>query len=666
MAFIYRDYVGPLMNNFIGNTALYNRTTRVWAKEDEFNYSWRLLWYNRGTFRQDEAFLGWINKLGISMEALKSENYKDIETVWFWFNPAKTPHEDFNSIYEFMTDLELSDNLDSKLNVGDKINVMTTYSGETMYILDGHSEPWFPDGEGNSRTITGPGMDTQYVRDTILGDRWRYYANILEGDLERSTLPIVNYDGYDQESSGKIPVTTLPPTTPVCTTYMEKVDGSIITGNEDNLKFFSLAMLDEYQSCFEITKNEDGTPKLIDLGISSYTKDVPIDETRPVFDENGILIIYPAEDIYANPIGAVSRYTFGFEYTYTGSGENDYLIGDIQTYMPAMFPKDAENSNNIQNTLQKIAIAELYAPEIETIEDTTRPGIYIPIIGTGGWYPYFDKIGDKWYLNIDRVSTMKKYEFVNMMSDCLDTGYDIEDPSIWERLFAGFLVIVAVVIAIFVPYLLVPAIKGLAAISLGLGLFSITITIGTMILSQMGLSAYSLVRVLGQVAQITGLVATVTGIMASVQAVFNRLAVEAGKVGTYTVGEFVMDFSKQMIDNVINSVTSGIEGVFNLLTDSKNVLMGTGKSLADTTKLGWFSRLSNGIKMYNNFFERSNDTVTSTNQEQMEKRDFQHPEQMYSISEQMIYEPDALDKLSVLKEQQLGGTKTEELMQRIA
>ena len=66
MAFIYRDYTGPLMENFKRNTAIYHLFDKAWAQSDGFYVEKEIWGRDEGTwFREDVRWVRFLKALGI-------------------------------------------------------------------------------------------------------------------------------------------------------------------------------------------------------------------------------------------------------------------------------------------------------------------------------------------------------------------------------------------------------------------------------------------------------------------------------------------------------------------------------------------------------------------------------------------------------------------------
>ncbi|RLG28384.1 hypothetical protein DRO03_09995, partial [Methanosarcinales archaeon] len=439
--------------------------------------------------------------------------------------------------------------------------------------------------------------------------------------------------------------------TPITTTSVHELGSEY---NEDSdIRFFALALLDDTHSVFEPTRNADGSIKIFSKNDSSYIRkrEVNVD---PIFDINGNLIIYNKNDINDfSLVGASSAQTQLYEFTYKGVTEDSAFIENFKDKMKYLFVRDIRE-NNVMNTIQKKLMNELY---------TSSTGIGI-MSESSKWGEYFDR----GRLIKSKVDNMKRYEFVNLLSDCLDTDFKAEEASIGEKIFAVVIIIVAIVVTLWTAGAFAPAAMSMTSLALGLGYASLVLTVGGLVLSQMGLSAQGLIKIIGKVAQIVGIAASILGIVAAAQAAFKAAAEAAVKEGTIkTTAEYTLKaFAEDMIDAAVDSVMDSISNVFDVLSGPMDILDKIGSTIDSLT--GFMKNLQKGMEMYNKFMSSSGDSNTppAPTEEQLSKTSFQYPEQMFQLQEQMVYEQDALQKMSAMKENQFGLARTEKLMEQIA
>ena len=122
-------------------------------------------------------------------------------------------------------------------------------------------------------------------------------------------------------------------------------------------------------------------------------------------------------------------------------------------------------------------------------------------------------------LSVPGSDNMKRIDFVDMLATCIDSDYEVEDPSFWEKIVAVVIIVAAVVVSILSCGSLAgvawPA--AMAAISFGFAMGAIVLGVGSALLGYFGgPSANSLVKMIGGIAQYVGLISTVLGITAFV------------------------------------------------------------------------------------------------------------------------------------------------------
>lgn len=641
MAFIYMDYIGPLINNFRVNSSMYQRFKRRWSLDpDGVHYAEKLIFYQGQSIVEDIGMKRFLNAMGSSYDDLRDNDYDEIEDAWFFFNREKAVTTEST---DSSTTTLLSDELNSKLTVGDVVHVRLTYGGSTKQNISEHEEGWAINSVGE---IESSGMNSSEIMEIIKSEPWKYIANIVNETSDRDSIQFhVKNTGDVNWSSNRQPKGNgMLRSTPVTTTSVIKTSGEY--NDVSVVEYFSLALLDYAETCFELTKNSDGSVKIIDSVYSSYGKASTGEE---YFNPDGSLRIDDKNTIDYPAVGLSSGYSETYEFTFTGCSENDALIEELNENVKYLSVKD-KLQNNLINTMQKMYMRNLLNSAVGA---------------TGSWNQYFN--GNK--LIKAKVDGMKRYEFVNMMSECLDTGFKEEEASTFEKLFSVVILVAAIVVTIWSAGLAAGAFS-LTGLAMGLGYASLVLTIGGLVLSQMGLSANSLVKTIGKVAQVVGLLASITGIMAAVQGAFNRFAQEAVDKGIIqsTAEYTVSSFADDVVNNVIDNLTKNVMSVLDLATNPMKVLFGDVGSFSDIGTFGWLGRLEQGMSAYNKFMGNSADSQSpaTPTEEQLEKRSFQYPEQMFELSEQMIYEPDSLQKMSILKDNQFGLARTEKLMEQIA
>jgi len=668
MAFITMDFVGPLMSNYMRNVGLYNKFVSAWGQSDGL-YNERLYFYQGGQVNLSAYAERFLNALGVRKTDLESNDYDEIEAAWFYFNPYKVRPGTTTPV----TTAQLSTKLNEFLPVGSKMVVRLTYAGPTQLTTNGSTDEFAID----VKIITTTANNfSEMLHNALDGDRFATIAGISE--VEQRAEPYYQTDNifidnetenWSRESGTNINTFGGHP-------FVTSVLPADEDSTEDNIEMFSLALLDKHNSVFGVTKDEDGKPKVIRSGYVSYIGEAKTNitfleedvdcsvypdycEKYPNFTKKGDLKIAPfdgEEEVYKQ--GASKGYYEEYEYTFNGSTEDSQLILDILDAINKTYEISIINSSFIPNTMQKKAIKDLHKASMSLVNADEHE-----------YWGYLFK-GNR--LKVEEAKQLKKYEFAQMVGECLDTDFKIEEASFLEKLIAVVVAIVAVVLVVITYGALAPSLGTLAALSIGLGYASLTLSIGVLVLSAMGPSALGLVRMIGGVAQIVGIVASITGLIAAAQAAFNRMAEQAVKEGAiqqtsdYTIGMMAKDLVSDFADRMASGFIESIDTVLDVVTDPFGSLFGGSSPVSDTGLGGWFNRLEKGMSAYMKFTSSSNSQAPSEPQEEQLERDaFKYPEDMYTLQEQTIYETDALEKIDIIKDNSFGGAITQRFFERI-
>jgi len=151
----------------------------------------------------------------------------------------------------------------------------------------------------------------------------------------------------------------------------------------------------------------------------------------------------------------------------------------------------------------------------------------------------------------------------------------------------------------------------------------------------------------------------INALMNSYQAYAAKAAVEAGKESvTYNVVDYIVDVAMDVINGVIDSVVD----VWSFLGDLfSGTLSPSPIGLNDVS--GFIDNMSQAFNLYQEFFP--DEGLEPVIEEQTSKSN-QFPEEMFASMEMIVYQPDALQKMDMLKEQSLGGNKTQSFLDEIA
>ncbi len=389
------DRIGPLINNFRTNSTVFQRFRKVWGNDGTL-YNHSLTFYELEQVVETEKMKRFLQSIGMSYDDLENNDYDEVEKCWFWFNQNRQAEEQAEAR---MASADITAVLNDKLAVGDKVRVCLTYGGSTQFYINGHKEEWEINTVGEVESL---GMNTDEIFEMIHADPWMYIANIIEEWDDRNTFQFHRYDSGNVEwQSNQTPKgLNSRRSTPITSTTVRKLNS--VYDESSDIKFFALALVDNYNTCFEPTRNDDGTIKVFSGKSTSYVRR-PEEQGDPVFDADGNLIIYDKANIKDfSLIGASSGYTEEYEYTYKGANEHSGLVEMIKLKMKYLYDRD-RRENNIMNTLQKQLMNRLHTESVGSEIQAT----------SSKWGEYFS--GGR--LIKEKVDTMKRYEFVNLLSD---------------------------------------------------------------------------------------------------------------------------------------------------------------------------------------------------------------------------------------------------------
>ncbi len=135
-------------------------------------------------------------------------------------------------------------------------------------------------------------------------------------------------------------------------------------------------------------------------------------------------------------------------------------------------------------------------------------------------------------LSVPGSDRLKKVDFTDMISECVDSDYEAEEASKWEKFLSVVIVVLAVVVTVISMGSLagatVPA--ALAAMSFGFAMGALVLGIGSALLGYFGgPSANSLAKQIGNAAQYVGLTSTVLGVMSFVGKFTQKISAVAQK-----------------------------------------------------------------------------------------------------------------------------------------
>ena len=399
-----------------------------------------------------------------------------------------------------------------------------------MRYIDSHELGWDINEAG---VIEAQPLDTVAIRETLDSNPWYYFANSKHLDYTKDSNQFQLYNDYDvnmPKDTVSNPSNRLLGTTKVsCSVHGHtKVPGSE-----------------------EKPKHELGAFALMTNG-NMFTKVGDIHSERITTASNSL-------------DGEAVTYVYSQDYTFNTADPLDGVIQDILSwydtkpvsiisrrpvYTPVgTYREDLKYFTN--DTIYKRALDSL-----QMYEDPYTGSLYSGVTNS---------LFQNSRLRVYESSMMRRSDFTIMISTCLQTDYEVEDAEWWEVVLAVFIVIIAIVVAIFSYN---PGFIGLAT-SLGYG--GMVLTIGMYVLSVIGgLSAQGLVKIIGMFAQIVGILAAVAGFMAAIEAAGKQLAEktlqEAGMEATETAIAQEM-LSQTFADQLGAYLNQALESITTKLTE---------------------------------------------------------------------------------------------------
>ncbi len=515
-------------------------------------------------FMQDTKLKKFVKSLGMEWEDFINQDIdSEIETMYFYLKggyvwTGKKAWTDFGidvtptTPYGAPTRQQIADRINAEYKVGDELKATVSYGGELGRYITEHDLTWIATGTN----IEIQPFDKNIVRATIHSNPWYYLVNSRHMTYTKDSYPYQLYEGnnttletFYQPTDRKIPP---------CGVYAE---GS---------KFGVLALLGD-ETAFRLEK-----------------------------DSNGDVVIYD-EKVTTNTTadGEVLRYRYSMSYTFMGVDEYSSVVQDIHEWYKYYYDnfddikyeprepdryKEELTSTMIDTRYKHLFVDMMVDPQ--TINNTTvvEDNLYIKI-------PHDDGMGGYDYtshLKVDAVASMKKADFVKMLSKQIDVDYTVEKKKWWESLLLVVIIIIAVAISYFSAGALATTSMGFVATFAGT--LAITLSIGGMIMAELGgLSAQSYVKVIGKFAQISGYVAMVAGITAAYQSFVSNVAKES-------LTQAGMEVTKESLAKAVADVT--VSDMVSFAMDAvKDSISNMFTSASQTSVMDVVSYVGDGIKM---------------------------------------------------------------------
>ncbi len=640
MSFIIRDFLSPTVFNFNTNSVLYERFRKAWGGWNGTSYT-RTVWvngkecfqkqyryYEGGTFKSTTNDKQFYKVLGTSYEELyrnKPSSSDEVEYMYFElvgkmfnFSPASK-----QAIADYIN-----------LNMAEEVTVTVDYGGALQKYLKLHEKGYTlvesPDGDWTKSILEVNDLNKEDIVAELDRLPWLYYANIAEYDYIANTEPYNDENAFDNSSYQ---------------TYYDLMYETPVTQVTASNRGAIFAMYDDGSNFEQIGDIFDDRTYTVTIGL-------PTDETPDLF----------GDPTYITTQAEALGYKFSRKYKFTPLTISSHLVTEIYNKLQNMEQARTPTYNFYGNLIPPIPYTRLKAADA---------------LAKKYMYDMSDEVEDNelWqrgHLTVAGAEDLKRWEFADLFSKTFKSDYKIEDASTWEKILGVVIVIVAIVVAVVVAIYCTAcaaaAYPALAAAAAGAAAAAIVLSVGGLILSAVGgPSAGKIVKIIGRFAQIVGIIAMVLGIANWITTAYNsykeaaRLAaVESGKLGANEAFDYGIDqFMSDLVDSMLDSVVDAWNFMGDLFTGN---IEASPIQLNDVS--GFVDNMNTAFKVYNEFFNKY-EPVDSTLQEQTDKSN-QFPEDQWLTMEMTVYEPDALQKMDLLKEQSTGGNQTQAFLDKIA
>lgn len=506
------------------------------------------------------------------------------------------------SKYEYapMDHIQIADDLSNAFAIGDEFEVAVSYGGDLKRFAAGYE-------------VSGT-MDTLAIRTMLNSDKIKYFANASltpAGDSFGDSIQ--DFIANNNRTPATTPLTKLQ--------YNEETNGKL---------YDVLAMLD------------DGTT---------------FQQQGAVYNEEVRAI--KTTDQYGN-IAVVGEYSYIVKFKVISTP----LVGSFITEQCSLVAHALSVSmayrgsqwfslvNHAPDTLIKEAVLLMNNPS-----------------SNGAFY--------RGYLRVDYCAAIKRQEFVKILAKCFDTGYTKKKVKWWKKALAIVVIIIAIVIIVLTWWTGVGNVAGGSMMALGLGLMyaSVFLTLSMMLYASAFPEASDQIRMIGKAAVIVGYAAMVVGVWNLIQQSFNaaaldaanKAAIEAAQNGASS--EAIMaawnstssSFTVEMfVEGMIEGVKDSISSVFTSAGDlSVESVQASFSNMTMGQVSGWMDNISTGMYYYNQFFSANPPAPYVASDAQSDK---EVGVTGYYAAISMMDNTDALERMTLLKDNIVGGNMTKNLL----
>lgn len=483
----------------------------------------------------------------------------------------------------------IADDLSNAFAVGDEFEVAVTYGGDLKRYVTG---TWSENPDGSYS------VDTVAIRAMLNSDKVKYFANAsLESagsQFQEEVTSIYDIQVGTNKTGKATPVTKL-------------------AYNDDdtaNGKLYDvLALLDD-----GTTFQQQG---------DVYTERISGVKTTDQYGNVNIVGEY-SYIIKYKVIAPITVYSYIVDQCSVVAHAVDASLKAVSLFGKTFY----QSTNHAQDTLIKQAVLLMDNP-------ATNSAFYMG------------------YLRVDYCASIKRKEFVKILSKCFDSGYTKKKVKWWKKAIAIVIIIIAIVIIVLTWWTGVGTGAGAALAALGTGLMyaSVFLTISLMLYASAFPEATSEIRMIGTAAQIVGYASIVVGVYNGITVAYVMAAVTAAQ----ELG--LIDAKTAMVINALAAAYGATSGAGLTLDNLSQMDMGQMLTVAVKSlpgdMSGWIKLVSTGMNLYNSFLVTPFELPTNSDASQKEEG-----VETYYASIAMMDNTDILDRMSRFKDGMFGGEQT--------
>lgn len=636
MAFIYRNQLLPAVMAWNGFSSIYQRFHAVWDHNEEV-YSQKLYYYRAKEFITDEKLKRFAKGLGVVWaEFLEQEIESEIDDIWFYIEPTYPwdgSHAGDSNVSPSTAETtqlvapskqEIADLFNETFEVGEEITLTVNYGGASKRYIDKHKLTWEIKESG---VIGSSAFNGSEIREALESDPWNYLANSSHKHYDKDSDRFQLYDGADYVMPKNEPRS--PSSRILGTTRVSCVAEG---GDEPNKAFGIFAFMPSGGAFEKVGDPYDDT--YLTTGTQAYDGEALNFSYSQKFVYKGMVADNPLTDDIVSWFEQWERPTIKHRPVWREVG---HYRDDLKFNTRDTSYKKALN-----------AMAMYWDPVTQTGTRNVTNSLFLN--------------GD---LRVEPARLMRRRHFVEMLTTSLETDYEVEEASTFEKVLAVVIIVAAIVVGVMTGGAAFAAGNLLwSALATGLGAASMVLSVGMYALSLVGgLSAQGLVKLIGAFAQITGYLSLAAGIMAAVQNAGKLLAEqtlkEAGKEVTEEAIKNEM-LQQTLTDQLGALLEQSLDSVKSRLTEFVNLDSGDFAS----TIMDGLDTFNQGMSFY------QDKEMESLNAEMMELDEQQEAMELETLSNQLknpaaiyqlmgddIHTPDMLSKLDREIQGKIGQDK---------